>query len=334
MTKNAVPATFKAVEYEAFGNALEVLKLNPEAVAKPLQPTQVRIKVFTAAVNPIDYLMIQIGESFVKKSPSAGNPFRMGFDVAGVIAEVGSGDVEGFQVGDEVYGMPGVPDVTYNGTFAEFVNVDVKFLARKPTNMSFAEAAGVPLVGETSYQSLVVYGKLQAGQRVLILGGGSACGMFGIQIAKALGAEVITTCSGRNTELVKSLGADQAINYTQEKWGDVLAAHSIDLIYDCAMEPEAWNADAQKILKKTTGIFVSIAVKDGAKVESPIGATLHHVYAETRSEYLKALTKLIEAGKLKTVIDSVHSLENVKDAIKVQMTRRAQGKIIVEVAKA
>ncbi|POM61978.1 alcohol dehydrogenase [Phytophthora palmivora] len=329
---SSVPTAFKAFEFQEFGDALDVLRLNPSATLKPLESTQVCIKVHSAAVNPIDYRMLKYGKHFLGKTPSSESPIRSGFDVAGVVVAVGDGDVKGLQVGDEVYGMP---DVTQLGTFAEYVNLDVKFLSSKPTNMSFNEAAGVPTVGETSYQSLIDYGCLKAGQCVLILGGGSSCGMFAIQIAKAQGAKVITTCSSRNTELAKSLGADIVVDYTQEKWGEVLPQHSVDLIFDCAVEPESWNNEAQRVLKPATGIFVTLAGARQTKdpVASPIGATRFCIFARSSSSYLEPLTKLIEAGKLKTVINSVYPLEELTEAIKEQMDGRVQGKIIIEVAK-
>ncbi|RLN51046.1 hypothetical protein BBJ28_00013516 [Nothophytophthora sp. Chile5] len=323
-----MPATFLAVQYESFGNPLEEIKLNRQAKLKSLQPSQVRVKVLSAAVNPADFLIIQAGASFLGKSPSTESPFGVGLDVAGIIVELGNGDVDDFQVGDAVYGLSEMTDA---GAFAEYVNLDVKSIAKKPANITFNEAAGVPGTGETSYQVLVEYGKLQTDQCLLILGGSSACGMFAIQIAKALGAEVIATCSAQNMELLKSLGADQVIDYTQEKWGDVLAEHSVDLIYDCGMEPDSWNDEAQKTLKRTSGIFVTIGRMTDAPVEATSGATLYQVNMTPRRIYLEALTKLIETDKIKTIIDSVHPLENVVEAIKRQMTRHAKGKIIIQV---
>ncbi|KAE9131730.1 hypothetical protein PF007_g4012 [Phytophthora fragariae] len=236
------------------------------------------------------------------------NPYRVRHDLAGKVVEVGS-DVKDYQVGDEVYAMLWF-DAT--GTFAEYLNVDTKRVALKPSNMSLNEAAGVPLAGQTSWQALVTYGKLQEGQRVLILGGSSGTGLFAIQIAKALDAEVVATCSHRNVELVKSLGADQVIYYTSDKWSDVLAEH--------------------KVLKEQTGIFVTIGVIDKL-IESPIGATRHQIFNAPCTEYLLELKKLIEAGQVKTVIDSVHPLENLVEAMEICMSHRAKGKIIIEVAK-
>ncbi|KAF4028600.1 Zinc-binding dehydrogenase [Phytophthora infestans] len=323
-----IPATFKAYEYYKFGDALEEIKFNANAVQKPLQGDELRVKIFSAAVNPVDYKLVTYGPHILPHAPTAENPFRVGFDMAGKVVEVGS-DVKDYKVGDEIFAMPGFVNF---GTFGEYINIETKFVAPKPTNMSWNEAAGVPLAGQTSWQALVTYGKLQKGQRVLILGGSSGTGVFAIQIAKALGAEVITTCSARNVELVKSLGADQIVDYTKEKWSEVLAEHSIDLIYDCGMEPASWNDTAQKVLKEKTGIFVTILTID-KPIESPIGATLHQIFNAPCTEYLLELKKLIEAGKVKTIIDSVHSLESVMEAFKVQMSSRARGKIIIEIAK-
>ncbi|KAF1781981.1 hypothetical protein PC129_g20636 [Phytophthora cactorum] len=323
-----IPATFKAYEYYKFGDALEEIKFNANVAQKPLKANELRVKIFSAAVNPVDYKLVTYGPHILPHAPTTENPFRVGFDMAGKVVEVGS-DVKDYKVGDEIFAMPGI--VSF-GTFGEYINIETKFVAPKPSNMSWNEAAGVPLAGQTSWQALVTYGKLQKGQRVLILGGSSGTGVFAIQIAKALGAEVITTCSARNVELVKSLGADQVVDYTKEKWSEVLAEHSIDLIYDCGMEPASWNDVAQKVLKEKTGIFVTILTID-KPIESPIGATLHQIFNAPCTEYLLELKKLIEAGKVKTIIDSVHPLENVMEAFKVQMSSRARGKIVIEIAK-
>ncbi|KAG2505234.1 hypothetical protein JM18_009485 [Phytophthora kernoviae] len=298
-----IPPTFKAFEYANFGDILKVMKLNLQMVQKPLTSDEVRVRVISAAVNPLDYKLVAMGATMLPTAPTDENPFRMGFDMAG-------------------------------GCFGEYLNASANVVAPKPSNMTFNEAAGVPIAGVTSYQALITHGKLQVGQRVLILGGSSATGMFGIQIAKALGAEVITTASTRNVELVKSLGADQVIEYTTQKWGDILADHSVDLIYDCGMEPESWASNAQKILKLQSGIFASLSTGRRVEpVESSIGAAFSLVHAIPSGECLREIAKLIEAGHVKTVIDSVYSLEKLADAIKLQQSNKARGKIIIEVAK-
>ncbi|OWZ00627.1 hypothetical protein PHMEG_00028142 [Phytophthora megakarya] len=321
-----IPTTFKAYEFANYGDVLEEAKLNSKVTQKALQPTQVRVKVVSAAINPLDYKLLMYGAAFLPTAPTAENPLRMGFDTAGVVVEVGNGDVRDFNVGDAVYGTP---DITAGGAFGEYFVIDAKYLAHKPSNLTFNEAAGIPMAGMTSYQALNL-GELQEGQRVLILGGSSATGQFGIQIAKARGAEVVTTASPRNVEFVKALGADQVIEYTSEKWGSVLAAHSVDLIYDCGVEGESWATDAQKVLKQN-GKFVTIGMAP-KPIESPIGATFHQLFLHPTPEDLQALTKLVEDCQMKPTIDSVHPFEGVVDAIKFQMSNRAQGKIIIEVS--
>lgn len=324
----AVPATYKAYSYETFGDFNEQIKFNAAVPQKPVQPHEVKIKVLAASLNPIDYKIGLYASMILKKMATPEEPYYVGHDLAGTVVEVGA-DVKDYQVGDAVFAMPWF-DAT--GTFAEYINVDTKRVAPKPSNMSFVEAAGVPLAGQTSWQALVTYGKLQKGQRVLILGGSSGTGLFAIQIAKALGAEVVATCSHRNVELVKSLGADQVVDYTQQKWEDVVPAHSIDLVYDCGVESQSWNDAAQKVLKEQSGIFVTIGVIN-EPIESPIGATQHQIFNAPCTEYLLELKKLIEAGQVKTVIDSVHPLENLVEAMKICMSHRAKGKIVLEIAK-
>ncbi|GMF56883.1 unnamed protein product [Phytophthora fragariaefolia] len=178
-TMSSVSSTFKTYELANYVDVLKEGKLNTVVAPKPLEPTQ--------------------------------NPLRMGFDTAGLIAEVGSGDVRVFKVGDAVYGTPYINgDVSFGKYFA----IDAKYLAHKPKQPDIQPGCwSVPQTG--------------------------------IQIAKAVDADVITTASPRNTELVKALGADQIVNYTSQKWGIVLAEHSVDLIYDCGVEPESWATDAQ-----------------------------------------------------------------------------------------
>jgi NADPH:quinone reductase-like Zn-dependent oxidoreductase len=325
----SIPATFQAFQYENHSaNPLAEVKLNSSVAHKPLQPTQVRIKIRSAAVNPIDYKLVPYGAHFLPKPASKESPLTIGFDLSGVVVEVGSGDVKGFKVGDEVFSMPGLDNF---GSFAEYINVDVKYIAPKPASLSFDEAAGVPLAGQTSYQALVTYGKLQAGQRVLILGGSSGTGIYAVQMAKAIGAHVIATASFRNADFVKTLGADEVIDYTKAKWSEVVAAGSIDLIYDCGFESESWNDEAQKVLKPQTGIFVTIGTIKEAK-ESAIGATVHQIFNQPCTEFLLEVTKFIDAGQLKVVIDSVHPFDKTLEAIERQMSERARGKIIIHIA--
>ncbi|KAF1313578.1 Quinone oxidoreductase protein, partial [Globisporangium splendens] len=330
-TSSSIPDTFRAYVHEAFGDARELIKLRSDVTHKPLQPGYVRIKVHAAALNPIDCSIIQWGLAFppTTSNPTPENPSRLGFDAAGVIVAIGA-DVprtSDLQVGDAVFAMAYYGSL---GTIAEYVDLDANSVARKPTNLSFNEAAGVPVAALTSFQVLVEFGQVKRGDRVLVLGGSSATGSFGIQLAKLYGAFVVTTTSARNTDLVKAFGADKVIDYTTHKWVDVLERHSIDVIYDCGVEPNAWNDAAQTILKPQTGKFLTIREQNDP-IESPIGAELIEVRCKPRATDLVRLTKHIEAGELKMSVDSVHSFEHVLDGVKIQMSNRARGKIIIEV---
>lgn len=320
-------ATYKAYVYEAFGRALEQIKLRSDVPFTALEPTRVRIKVASAALNPIDWKLIEHGAKRLPTSPTPDHPFRLSQDVSGEVVEVGSA-TERLRVGDHVYGMA---DFSCRGTAAEYVDLEEKFVALKPSKLSFDEAAAVPLAAQTSYQGLVDHGKLQAGQRVLIIGASGGTGMYAVQFAKIIGAHVIATASFRNVDFVKSLGVDEVIDYTKALWHEVLEPHSIDVIYDCGFEPNSWNDVAQKILKKGTGQFVSIGHPVVTLAESPIGATMHDYLASPRAEDLNTIGKFIEDGKVKVTIDSVYPFDKYLEAMERLQTSRARGKVVIHV---
>lgn len=322
----SIPATFKQYQYTKFGPVADEWKL-VQASQKVLKPTYVRVKVASAALNPVDYKIAEYGAFWFGRTPTEEVPFIVGFDAAGTVVEVGS-EVTDFKVGDDVYTRTPTDDF---GAVAEYIAVDSQFLAPKPKNMSFQDAAGVPLAGLTSYQALVTHANLKAGETVLILGGSSATGTLAIQLAKGIGAKVIATTSHRNVDLVKSLGADQVVDYTTQKWAEVLAEHSVDVIYDCGFEPQAWNDAAQKILKKDVGRFVTLAQIENA-IESPIGAQKFYFFCLSSGEDLRAIAKFIEKDQVKTVVDTVYPFEGLIDAINKVKGGRVVGKVIITVA--
>ncbi|KAF1335446.1 Quinone oxidoreductase protein, partial [Globisporangium splendens] len=328
----SIPATFRAYRYEQHGAPEQVLKLRSDVKQAPLTAKQVRVKVHSAAINPVDVgLSNNIFPKLLSSHPTPEQPFGMGLDGAGTVVEVGS-DVEkdgGVKVGSAVYFMA---PFTAFGSFAEYLAVDREFVALKPMTLSFDQAASVPLAGLTSYQALKEHAKLQPGERVLILGGSASTGIFAIQIAKALGAHVVTTASARNTEFVASLGADEVIDYTTTKWVDVLPPHSIDVLYDCGVEANIWSTNGQTVLRKETGRFVTlhpvadpVASKHGAKL-------VGHAKVHPSGSQLSELAKLADEDKIKTPIDSLHSFENVLDAVSRISSRRATGKVVIQVA--
>ncbi|TYZ62095.1 hypothetical protein PybrP1_000907 [[Pythium] brassicae (nom. inval.)] len=322
----SIPATLKQFQYTKFGSVDAEWKVATVA-QKPLKGSYVRIKVATAALNPVDYKIAEFGQFWFSRTPSEEAPFVVGFDAAGTVVEVGA-DVANFKVGDEVYTRTPTDDF---GAVAEYIVVDAQFVALKPTNLSLQEAAGVPLAGLTSYQALVTHAKLQAGETVLIIGGSSGTGTLAIQLAKGIGAHVIATSSHRNVELLTSLGADQAIDYTTQKWAEVLGEHSVDVIYDCGFEPQAWNDAAQKILKKDTGRFVTLAQIENA-IESPIGAQKFYFFCLSSGDDLRAIAQFAEKGQLKPVVDAVFPFDSTVEAMNKVKGGRVVGKVLITVA--
>lgn len=322
---------FQAYVFEGFGgDATQRIKLLKDVEFAPLKPTQVRIEVSAAGINPIDWKLIEFGGKFMSTSPTPNRPFRVGFDVSGQIVQVGC-EVQRLRVGDFVFGSC---DFASTGTVAEYVDLEERFVAYKPANISFNEAAAVPLAGLTSYQALTVFGNLQTGQNVLILGASGGTGMFGVQLALALGAKKVSaTTSFRNVDFVRSLGAHEVIDYTKQKWSDVLAPHSMDLIYDCGVEPVSWNDAAQKILKPGTGRFVTIEWNGPTPIISAIGATYHQVRYTPSAQDLAVIADLIERGRVSVHLDSVFPFEKLGDAMQRVKTGRVVGKVVVQVRK-
>ncbi|TMW69154.1 hypothetical protein Poli38472_001310 [Pythium oligandrum] len=294
----SIPATFRAFQYAKHGAPEETLVLNTDIPQQTLTNTQVRIQIHSAAINPVDWKVLQNGGGWLGLTPpTEEEPYFIGFDGAGTVVEVGA-DVKTLKVGDAVYAM--TPFAKF-GSVSEYLTIEEEFVAPKPTILDFNDAASLPLAVLTSWQALVTYTNVQKGERVLILGGSGGTGTLAVQIAKALGAYVITTTSARNAGFVKSLGAHEVIDYTTQKWADVIDANSIDVVYDCGMEPASWNTDAQRVLKQNTGRFVTILPLSD-RIESPIGATFQSILVKPSGACVVSPT----AGCLQAVMSLAH----------------------------
>ncbi|GMF30060.1 unnamed protein product [Phytophthora fragariaefolia] len=328
ISKNHIITTaYHAYQYNSFGVPLSQLTLRKDVPMAPLEPNQLRIKVHSAALNPADQKIMQdYGLAVTGRQPSADKPFGMGFDVAGTVVETGP-NAHQFKVGDAVFAMAPYSDF---GTFAEFVAIDEQFVAVKPSNVTFEEAASIPYATLTSYQALREHADLKAGDRVLVLGGSTSTGMAAIQLARAMGAHTIATARGcQDYLLLQSLGAEKVIDSSKQSWVDVLDEHSVDVVYDCGVEHKAWNRDAQTVLKKESGRFVTInpmiqprAAKFGAKC---IGEIMVHA----SGAQLKELSGFVSSGALKPVIDSVYSFDQLLPALEKVAMKKVCGKIVL-----
>ncbi|KAI9988361.1 hypothetical protein PInf_021760 [Phytophthora infestans] len=308
-----LPATYRAYEYKSYGTPEANLFLSNDVSMTPLKPTQLRIKIHSAALD--QKIMQDFGLVVTGRQPSSDKPFGMGFDVAGIIVESGT-DTHQFKVGDAIFAMAPLSSF---GTFAEFVAIDEKFVALKPNNITFEEAASIPYAALTSYQALHEHANLKTGDRVLILGGSTATGLAAVQLARAMGAHVIATVkSCQDHLLVQSLNAEMVIDPSKQSWVDVVDEHSIDR--------KAWNRDAQTVLKKDTGRFVTInpmlqprPAKFGAKC---VGEIMVHA----SGAQLKELSDLVSSGALKPVIDSVYSFDQLLPALEKLESKTVPGK--------
>ena len=319
----------KAIIYTKYGPP-DVLQL--KEVEKPApKDNEVLVKVHAASVNPLDWHFMR-GEPFLVRLMVGGllKPKKkiLGADIAGRVEAVGR-NVKQFQPGDEVFGGNGV------GGFAEYVCLTEDSLALKPANISFEEAAAVPVAALTALQGLRDYGQIQPEQKVLINGAGGGVGTFAVQIAKSFEAQVTGVCSTMKLDMVRSIGADQVIDYTGEDF--TRNRQRYDLILDAAAYRSI--SDYKRALSPR-GIYVlvggSMALMFRVMLVGPwLSMTgskkMRTVMAKINKKDLALMKELLEAGKVIPVIDRRYSLSEVPEAIKYLEEGHAQGKVVITV---
>src|SRR2546423_13568813 len=332
-TQNA-PARMKAIVYHAYGSP-DVLRL--EEIEKPLpKENELLVKVHAASVNPLDwhfmegspYIIRAIGIGFFKP-----NVAQLGVDFAGTVEAVGS-KVTQFKPGDDVFGAK-------TGAFAEYLAVAADRVALKPANVTFEQAASVPVAAITALQGLRDGGKVQAGQKVLINGASGGVGTFAVQIAKSFGADVTGVCSTRNVDLVRSLGADHVIDYSKEEF--TKSGQRYDVILD--------NVGIQPLLSfrrvlipkgkyvmiggggpNDQGLIGPLFRPIKAMLLSPfVSQEMGMFIADTNQKDLAILADLMQSGKVKPVIDRTYKLSEVPAAIAYLEQGHARGKVVITV---
>ncbi|MGB7248166.1 MAG: NAD(P)-dependent alcohol dehydrogenase [Phormidesmis sp.] len=291
-----------------------------------IQSDQLLVKVFASSINPIEWKM---RKGMLTLLTGSGFPLTLGFDVSGEVIEVGT-QVTRFKPGDLIYAC--MNQLT-GGAYAEYAAVSEKVAALKPTNMTHEEAAAVPLAGMTALQALRDEGTFESGQKVLINGASGGVGTYAVQIAKLLGASTIAgVCSNKNVELVKNLGADSVIDYTQQDF--TKSSVKYDIVFDVVGNRSL--SECKSVLQPQ-GIYVTTQPYPGnylKSVLSLIGSTQKYKVILLKSsgsdlEYLKAQ---IEAGKMRSVIDSTYPLEKMADAHTYAEAERTVGKNVVAIA--
>ncbi|CAL5197057.1 unnamed protein product [Lathyrus oleraceus] len=310
----SVPSEMKAWVYGEYGG-VDVLKFDSNVAVPDVKEDQVLVKVFAAALNPVDGKRRQ-GKFKATDSPL---PTVPGYDVAGVVVKVGS-EVKEFKVGDEVYGdvnEKALEGPKQFGSLAEYTAVEEKLLALKPKNLDFAQAASLPLAIETAHEGLERTG-FSSGKSILVLNGSGGVGSLVIQLAKQVfgASRVAATASTRNLELLKSLGADLAIDYTKENFEDL--PEKFDVVYDAI-------GQCERAVK---------AIKEGGSVVALTGAVTppgFRFVVTSNGAVLKKLNPYLESGKVKPIVDpkGPFTFDQVAEAFSYIETNKATGKVVI-----
>jgi NADPH:quinone reductase-like Zn-dependent oxidoreductase len=318
----------KAIVYTEYGPP-EVLQLKEVDQPTP-QDNEVLVEVHAASVNYVDWASVR-GKPFLIRLMGGGllKPKNriLGADIAGRVEAVGR-NVEQFQPGDEVFGDKGDCGL---GGFAEYASVPENALALKPINMAFEEAAAAPQAAVVALQGLRDTGQIQPGAKVLINGASGGIGTFAVQIARSFGAEVTGVCSTRNVDMVRSIGADQVIDYTQEDF--TKSGQRYDLIFDIVANRSV--SDYMRALKRK-GIYVACAFSPVLLFAGPVisvagskrASQLSH---NTNDKDLVFVKELLQAGKVVPVIDRRYPLSEVAEALRYYGERHARGKVVITV---
>lgn len=303
----------------------------------------VLVAIRAASLNPIDS-KIKAGK--LKLLLKYEMPLILGNDFSGVVVEVGA-KVNHFKPGDEVYGRPRKNKI---GTLAEYIAVDQDDISLKPTNLSFEEAASIPLVGLTTFQAFHDIFRLQNGQKILIHAGSGGVGTFAIQLAKGMGAYVATTVSDKGYDLVQSLGADQIINYKKESFEQLLTGY--DAVFDTlggdvleksfhVLKPKGKIVSISGVPNARFGkeaylgwwktALLSIVSRKLAALEKKTQTSYHFLFMKPSGAQLQKIKELLEEGRIIPVVDRVFEFAEAPQALEYLEGGRAKGKVVVAI---
>lgn len=314
----------KAVIADRYGTP-DVLEYR--GVPQPkIKPNHLLIKIHATSVNPLDF-RIRRGELRIFTGIKNPKMRILGFDVAGEVVQIGE-NVKTFKKGDKVFALMGLE----GGAYAEYISVSEQSVAAKPVNMSFEEAAAVPLAGLTALQALRDRGKISLDKKVLINGASGGVGTFAVQIAKALGAVVTGVCSSKSVELVKSIGADEVIDYSKD---DFTKRHqTYDVVFDVVAKKSFSDCKGALLPK---GIYITTVPHPAFILHS----FWTHLWPDKRATFvivrpngkdLDFIRELIEAGKVKSIIDRIFPLSKVPAAHAYCEVGHARGKTIIKIS--
>jgi len=308
----------KAIRIHAYGGP-ESMQLE-DAPVPPCGTSDVLVRVVATGVNPIDW-KIRAGTMAAHLPKSF--PITLGSDAAGVITAIGEA-VRGFELGDEVIFYA---EFARGGTYAEYVAVEASQVAKKPRTVSFSTAAALPTPGQAAWTALIETAKIGPGLRVLIHGGAGALGTIAVQLAKEHGAHVIATASGDGVALVKSLGADEVVDYRTQRFEHV--AHDIDIVLDTLggqTQETSWAT------MRKGGILVATAMPPSPERAAAAGVRAAFVFTPPRGTVLAHLAERVDDGRIRVVVGQELALADAAQAHRLGESGKARGKMILHVA--
>ena len=311
-------ATMNAVQIDNFGGP-EVLHLRRLPIPQPRQGEYL-VKIRAASVNPVDY-KIRSGKYPEVKAEML--PYILGRDLAGEVVEAGAG-ADKFRAGDQIYALLGID----RGAYGEYAIVKETEAARSPKSLKLEIAAAVPLAALTAWQGLFRYGNLRPGQAVLIHAGSGGVGHFAIQFAKAKGAFVATTVSAEHADFVKTLGADQVIDYKQQRFENEI--QDVDMVFDLIggeTQDRSWG------VLRHGGIMVSTLSRPSPEKADKYGVRAMRYTAAASSSELAEIAELIDAGKVKPVVSKTFGLQDAAAAGSYIQQGHTQGKVVLSVGQ-
>lgn len=309
----------KAVRIHKYGNSGELIF--EDAPMPMVGANDLLIKVVATSVNPVDW---KIREGHLKEMVSYSMPVILGWDVSGIVESIGK-DVTKFKVGDAVFSRP---DVKRDGTYAEFVAVDEGEVAFKPKTISHVESASLPLAGITAWEALFTTAKLSSDQKILIHGGSGGVGSLAVQLAKSRGAYVISTTSTKNLALVKSLGADDVIDYKTQKFEEIVT--EVDVVFDTVggeVQERSWS------VLKQDGILVSIVSQPSDEAAEKHKVRSAFIFIEPNAEILTQITEMVDEGKVRPIVGAEFALADIAKAHKLSESGHSVGKIVLYVGQ-
>ncbi|CCM03949.1 uncharacterized protein FIBRA_06102 [Fibroporia radiculosa] len=317
----SIPRTQRAWLVAAKGTPAQVLRMDDNVPVPTLAKGEVLVQVRAAALNPVAYKIMGMVPGFILK-----RPYIPEHDLAGIVVDANGSK---FKTGDEVFGFLSAPPAFRrpSGTLAQYARVPASALVCRPTNISWTEAAGIPLVAMTAYQALFKIAKLEAGQSVFVNGGSTAVGAFAIQLAKANGCTVAASASGKNEAFVRGLGADEFFDYTKGPLHETLAAANLPKfhVFLEAVGPQPKGFDIGGFWKLVWKVYLQPGWLGGTRRSWRI------ISVANNGDDLQRVAAYVSEGKIKPIVDSTFAFEDALEAYERMTSGRATGKIVIKV---